>query len=1149
VALLSSAAKVQNTSADKSPSLGKSSNLGIKDALDKYIFPEIKRCVDRIGGCLDDEAKRKISRKVSERLYRWATEDKNLQLSKTALKLCCNNNLYADLKSNNGHLSKDFQTGLVDKCAELVGIYAKEAQNAQIRPVSSHPDRSESKEVEQHLSKPVIVLSDCTSDSGSDDIFHDASEVAHTNNAMGDRCYSSSPTTSFTVGSPTKDQQLVEDNSQKQHRRPSSSSLITTQRPAQNRRHIRPKKQSALIRLRSTPQMASAQQSATKASALAAAREVGELRLAGLDVKVPRPYLSKQARQDIKRGLRLAENEITQSELRQLLEGPVAHVGFCKEEVQYIKAATKQWYARNVATKSPNKDLQQRKPDLVDYIRNPSDKYKGAQLVRQRSVNDLRQYLNEAGKIRPYLSAEVQVEEVFRIEPSSIAQEHCATTSVRSILFSREMLRGSFRRGHRSPKSQVLTLMDDDIRREAEFTGFSGDIATITWLPGDRFICGAITHSDESNQQYNKPGNLVFGSTEQKIVRSVSGHRIRRPIVQKGSNSLASMRETQDPWLYCSVTSTAYDDRTKLCFTGSFDRTVKVWNVAADGSTMDLCGTWSHTGVVNFVVTSPHHGKVATAADVVQNAIRVYEIDETDISNSAFATYSGSRSDEQCLERHQSQESWAYYPATIQWGKAPNVAHLLLAGYSPRTFDVHQDVPEDKGNTGELCLWDTVTMARVPISSARTQNVFEVAWHPTRPIFLAATSATGDHEENVRTQLRLFSQSETGTFSHSKTFDCQALDINEISIMPNSATSCYVTASCTNGNTYVWDSAQDEDAIHILRHGPSIDDSAQDVSPEEVDSGVKFAAWGRTADRFYTGSSDGVVKAWNIRAPPGEEHVADVLTLSGGVSAGVFSDDHSRLLIGDATGKIHVLKTGDLEDTEEDRPKFRHRQPIIPHYEPSRPVVDEDCMELDAELTAAELAQKYVDAGQIVLHPDRYVGAIQGPNYSNTGLICRSLRKDDNSSCLDEMLHEQRQRYKVKTLAIPTLGGVEAASGGKHKQNWSKDLHCSDLTAQTARELEEDRMLDFGFEDENHFDYEPDVGQLAEVGGDGEGGAMEDLRLSGADGQQHYLSEFHPFLFALHCSSLVVMIFTGLFTIHRCLDVILPPCCSISTPK
>jgi hypothetical protein len=31
---------------------------------------------------------------------------------------------------------------------------------------------------------------------------------------------------------------------------------------------------------------------------------------------------------------------------------------------------------------------------------------------------------------------------------------------------------------------------------------------------------------------------------------------------------------------------------------------------------------------------------------------------------------------------------------------------------------------------------------------------------------------------------------------------------------------CYVTASCTDGCTYVWDSAEEDDLpIHVLRHG------------------------------------------------------------------------------------------------------------------------------------------------------------------------------------------------------------------------------------------------------------------------------------------------------------------------------------------
>jgi hypothetical protein len=110
---------------------------------------------------------------------------------------------------------------------------------------------------------------------------------------------------------------------------------------------------------------------------------------------------------------------------------------------------------------------------------------------------------------------------------------------------------------------------------------------------------------------------------------------------------------------------------------------------------------------------------------------------------------------------------------------------MLLVGYSPRSLTSHEiDIPEDKRNTGELCLWNVDDGSRVSISSARTQNVFEVLWHPTQPIFLAATSPCGAFEPSeTKTQIRLFAQNELGTFMHIKALDCPAFDINELTIM------------------------------------------------------------------------------------------------------------------------------------------------------------------------------------------------------------------------------------------------------------------------------------------------------------------------------------------------------------------------------
>ena len=119
----------------------------------------------------------------------------------------------------------------------------------------------------------------------------------------------------------------------------------------------------------------------------------------------------------------------------------------------------------------------------------------------------------------------------------------------------------------------------------------------------------------------------------------------------------------------------------------------------------------------------------------------------------------------------------------MQWGKAPGVVDFLLVGYSPRSITGNDnDVPELKRNSGEICLWNTSTKDQILVIAAK-QNVFEVMWHPTQPIFLAATSPHGPADlSKTKTQVRIFHQQETGTFSNVKTLDCPAIDINELTV-------------------------------------------------------------------------------------------------------------------------------------------------------------------------------------------------------------------------------------------------------------------------------------------------------------------------------------------------------------------------------
>ena len=399
---------------------------------------------------------------------------------------------------------------------------------------------------------------------------------------------------------------------------------------------------------------------------------------------------------------------------------------------------------------------------------------------------------NEATEPTPGVDMQhVDTDDVARPTPTARKPEAIASDKVLLSLIKEREIHGMaparVARGRKSFKATTYASFEDSFTQQSEWTDCSGDISSISWITEEAFLCGALAHLDPHNMQYNKPGNLLLGSTTHDTLRSFADHRLVRPLVDKTrsrENASESMRRTQDPWVYPSVVSTAHCMRNGFSFTASFDETVKIWSVANDGSSMDLVGTWKHEGMVNFVVTSSHHERVATASDVNSNAVRVYNFDKDSVSESAYDLYGGNKAQEQNGEIR-CREKWSYQPATIQWGKAPQVANLILVGYSPRSDSTEDvDIPDDKKNTGELCVWNVENRESVTISSGRTQNVFEVQWHPTQPIFVAATSPCGTFDtEKTKTQIRLFALNKSGTFLNIKALDCPAIDVNELTIM------------------------------------------------------------------------------------------------------------------------------------------------------------------------------------------------------------------------------------------------------------------------------------------------------------------------------------------------------------------------------
>jgi WD40 repeat protein len=560
--------------------------------------------------------------------------------------------------------------------------------------------------------------------------------------------------------------------------------------------------------------------------------QVRSFRLVGGATSIERPYICLEDRQDICRGLELGQLSTAE---KRLLEHSVLHVDFCSEELEFIRTII-QTYKRlvpdpHVEISSLMANEESNIPTLIRLIQEKArlpEQYVGRTLIRNRDSTSLAAFLRDAATGN--IAANSNMTKAIRLQARPLLSNPriAPQPSISSMLRQREILglrqrRGS--KGLRPFRMEVYSKIEDSLVHQREWVDCCGDISSLSWTgAGDTtFICGALAHSDSHNMQYNKPGNLLVGSVPLDTLKALADHRIVRPIVSdkvNAENSLEAMRQTQDPWLYTSVVSTSHSKTNGFSFTASFDKSVRVWKVAEDGSSMDLCSTWDHEEKVNFVVTSDHHDLVATASDVSSGAIRVYCFDTKNATSFFYNTYNGDRSQEQALKVREN-DNWAYFPATIAWGRAPKVSNHLLVGYSPRSITVDEsEIPEDKKNTGELCLWNVDSGSRISIASAHTQNVFEVLWHPTQPIFLAATSPCGLFEPaDTKTQIRVFGQNEVGVFINIKTLDCPALDINELTIMATSDRNSYVTASCTDANTYVWDTAQGDRPLHVLGHG------------------------------------------------------------------------------------------------------------------------------------------------------------------------------------------------------------------------------------------------------------------------------------------------------------------------------------------
>jgi WD40 repeat protein len=484
-------------------------------------------------------------------------------------------------------------------------------------------------------------------------------------------------------------------------------------------------------------------------------------------------------------------------------------------------------------------------------------------------------------------------------------------------------------------RRQINSHVSSNLKLSKTWKGASNDVIVLAWSPdGTRFAAGATTQCDEHNMVYNRGNNLILGDLTTNSLEELSDHWIHRPFGD-------SRRTVNDYRLFMSVTACQWFEDT--LYTASYDNTVKLWKFPNHGAS--CYKTLHHDSKVQLMARSNFDTNLLATGT---HSFGFWEINESKYSRLE-------------IPRQRSKRDVELMPTSLAWGTLPMTKELLIAGMSEKGDGVSYN--------GLLAAWRINEASATPIQlSPNSQNIFDIKWHSYLPLFATASSARGWGTTNLsskstRSVVRLYSPLTSKMCTME--FECPALDINDVTFCPSYSN--YVTASCTDGITYVWDNRNPDTMLHKLQHGDPLNQIDETLTREQADVGVRLALWGDSVNRFYTGSSDGILKNWNILRSPDDALVQDVASFQEEIMCGLFSEDKSNLLIGDAAGGLHLLSPSAYTD---DSLSFKFKRA------PQLPL--DDC---DSDSgSGVKAGRKAISAGRLVRHPIYGVG--QGPHYS-----------------------------------------------------------------------------------------------------------------------------------------------------------------------
>ncbi|KAL8972030.1 MAG: hypothetical protein Q9183_000769 [Haloplaca sp. 2 TL-2023] len=569
----------------------------------------------------------------------------------------------------------------------------------------------------------------------------------------------------------------------------------------------------------------------------------------------------------------------------------------------------------------------------------------------------------------------------------AIPQVQVSAGQLNVLLQTREQGLGpasAFRRGsarsracNSSIQQSLFAHVEKDLRPWRSWVGASGDVVSVAWHPDSlSYATAAVAQSDDNDLQYNRPYNLLRGDLVSNTLKELPDHRIARPrpeTIASGPNSTLAVYQACDPMVYKTVTSVHFSPQGHTLYTSSHDETVKIWDVGSTGI-KGCSATLGHGAEVTSLEVSAYYpGVFATASKKIDNAVRLYRTDQHD--DEILYHYSPFSS-----PRAQQNQDKDIFPECLRWGLAPSTRHLLLGGF--QQWADYDDF--SVARQGEICLWDVNREEALRVRP-HTTSILAVAWHHQEGTFITGGApGHGPLTYPKRTQSVVRSYDIRSLRGYTVEFECPALDMQDVTFHPQNSN--YVTAACSDGSTYVWDYRKPDDVLLRLEHGeplqemPPNEENLPDLRHREnVDAGVMLSIWG-SSDKdpiFYTGSSDGVIKAWDIRRSSDDAWIRDVASLSAGIQSGAMSPDGTHMLVGDAVGGVHVLSAAPFGQGEEQYSGSRYVTDPITFQPAKGPNPDDQSDNPGTE--GIQAAKELLESGRLEVHD--IFGAGKGPNY------------------------------------------------------------------------------------------------------------------------------------------------------------------------